>query len=264
MALTGEPHVLVVAGTDSSGGAGIARDVETIAALGLRASLAVTAVTVQTHAAVRAVHVIPAALVADQMGAAFEANRIGSVKIGLLPDRATIEAVAAALPAHPEVPAVLDPVMAASSGRRLAETTTAAALVETLLPHVFLATPNWPELARLSENPLAMSQEEAIAQGASLLDRGARHVLVKGGHAAEGKGTDILLRAGHPPVRFEGPVLAGEIRGTGCILSSAIAAALAKDFDLEQAIEKGREAVRRAFRRAGPGPAAPEPRVMPR
>jgi hydroxymethylpyrimidine/phosphomethylpyrimidine kinase len=197
--------------------------------------------------------------VADQFAAAFEANRTGSVKIGLLPDRATIKAVAAALSAYPEVPAVLDPVMAASSGRLLVETTTAAALVELLLPHIFLVTPNWPELARLSESPLATSQKEAIAQGASLLGSGARHVLVKGGHAAEGKGTDIVLRAGHPPIYFRGTALAGKVRGTGCILSSAIAAALAKGLDLEQAIEKGRDAVHQAFRRAGFGPAAPEP-----
>ena len=116
MAVNPSAHVLVVAGSDSSGGAGIARDVETIAAFGLRSSLTVTAVTVQTHDAVTQIEPMPPTLVVAQIHAAIEANAVRAVKVGMLPNPAITEAVASVLADNPLVPVVLDPVLAASSG----------------------------------------------------------------------------------------------------------------------------------------------------
>lgn len=243
------PSVLVVAGSDSSGGAGLSRDVETVAAFGLRAAVTVTAVTVQTHGEVRAVELLPPALVARQMAAALEAESIGAVKIGMLGTGETGEAVASVLEEHAHLPAVLDPVLAASSGGALLEPQAIAVLRNRLFPTCALVTPNWPELARLTGNQPAESEEEAASQGDALLALGCRALLVKGGHAPGSRSTDILLRPGHPPARFDAPRLQARMRGTGCVLSSAIAVGLARGLGLEECIEEGKKYVTQVLRK---------------
>ncbi|GLS34673.1 hydroxymethylpyrimidine/phosphomethylpyrimidine kinase [Mesorhizobium tianshanense] len=253
MALRREPHVLVVGGSDSSGGAGIARDIETISILGVRTCLAVTTVTVQTHEAVTEIHNLQPDLVADQMRAALQANEVAAIKIGMLATEQIIVAVADVLRENPQIPAVLDPVLASSSGRPLLEPGAIGVLKHELIPLCRLATPNLIELAVLAGSEQAMDEDGALQQGQKLLIAAGLHaLLIKGGHAAGCRSTDILLRSGHEPIRFDAPRLAGSMRGTGCMLASAIAAHLATGSLLEDGVRKSKLLVFERFRKIGP------------
>ncbi|OLP54824.1 hypothetical protein BJF92_13525 [Rhizobium rhizosphaerae] len=250
------PRVLVVAGTDSSGGAGIARDVETLAAFRVSASLAVTAVTAQTHAEVRAVEILKPALVAAQMRTALEAGPIGAVKIGMLATADTVAAVAECLEDWPDLPVVLDPVIASSSGRPLISEEGIALLLARLLPRAALVTPNLPEISILAD-ALPGTPDPARAgldpddAAARLLAQGCRALLIKGGHAEGREAVDRLLRPGVKPLIFRAPRHAGSMRGTGCMLASAIAAGLASGQDLPMAIAAGKAYLSARFAEAG-------------
>jgi len=245
-----EPHVLVIAGSDSSGGAGIARDVETIGALGLRSCLAVTAVTVQTHMSADRIETMPPDLVVAQMRAALGANRVRAIKIGMLGTSQAIAAVATILGDYADIPAILDPLLASSSGRALLAEDAVAALRRDLIPLCSLVTPNLAELAALAESAFALNEASACRQGNELLAAAGTAVLVKGGHAQGAQATDILLRAGHPAIRFDARRLPGQMRGTGCMLSSAIAACLALGESLEASVRKAKQYVFDRFGRA--------------
>lgn len=235
MAMTA--HVLIVAGSDSSGGAGICRDIETVSAFGLRGCLAVTAVTVQTHAAVERIEQMPPQLIAAQMHAAFTANTVAAVKIGMLGTAAAIEAVGSVLASYSRVPVVLDPVLASTSGRVLLENDAISALRRDLMPACRLVTPNLIELATLNETALASDEEDARLQGAGLSSAIRTAVLAKGGHAwGAHNAVDLLLQPDCPAFRFEAPRLQTRIRGTGCMLSSAIAASLALGQPIEASV----------------------------
>ncbi|MER9643295.1 hydroxymethylpyrimidine/phosphomethylpyrimidine kinase [Mesorhizobium sp. M0239] len=240
MALRREPHVLVVGGSDSSGGAGIARDIETLSSIGVRSCLAVTALTVQTHEAVMKIHPSQPDLVADQMRAALQANKVAAIKIGMLATAEIVVAVAAVLRENPQVPAVLDPVLASTSGRTLLEAGAIAALKGDLMPFCRLVTPNLFELALLVGSERAVDEDGVVWQGQELLAAGARALLIKGGHASGPQSTDILLRPDHESVRFDTPRLAASMRGTGCMLASSIAAHLAKAQSIEYAVRQGK------------------------
>jgi len=244
-----EPRVLVVAGSDSSGGAGIARDVEVLAERGVRASLAVTAVTAQTHERVVAVEPMPPALVMAQMEAALEAGPVGAIKIGMLATGGAVEAVASVLRKHTDIPVVLDPVLVSSSGGRLLERDGVAVLKQDLLPLCRLVTPNWLELAALTDAAPAWGEEDAFRQVNDLLDAGCGAVLVKGGHAPTDKNaTDILLRRGAAPLRFEAPRAPGTLRGSGCAFASSIAGGLAEGKPLEESIRQAKRSISRMFK----------------
>lgn len=232
--------MLVVGGSDSSGGAGIARDIETISSIGVRTCLAVTALTVQTHEAVLEIHHSQPSLVAEQMRAALQANKVGAIKIGMLATAETVGAVAAVLRENPLMPAILDPVLASTSGRTLLEGDAVAVMKRDLMPLCRLVTPNLIELALLVGAEQATDEDGTVRQGQELLAAGARAVLIKGGHASEPRSTDILLCSDHEPVRFDMPRLAASMRGTGCMLASAIAAHLAKASSLEDSVRKGK------------------------
>lgn len=238
MAMT--KHVLIVAGSDSSGGAGIARDIETVSAFRLRACLAVTAITVQTHRKVGAVEPVQPDLVAAQMRAALEANDVAAIKLGMLGSASTVVAVAAILAEHPAIPAVLDPVLASSSGRPLLDEAGRGALMDRLMPLCRLVTPNLPELALLTESEPAKNEGEAVRQANMLVGQGARAVLVKGGHGTGAVSTDILVESGKPNVRFDAPRLDAQLRGTGCMLASAIAANIALSRSLEEGVSRSK------------------------
>lgn len=242
------PHVLVVAGSDSSGGAGIARDVETIAAFGLRSCLAVTAVTVQTHDAVEAVELVAPDLVAAQMRAALAANPVAAVKIGMLGTADTVSAVADVLQDQPGLPVVLDPVLISTSGRALLAPDAAAVLRERLMPRCRLVTPNLPELALLTGLPQATDETELLRQARRLLDDGVRALLVKGGHATGETSTDLLIRRDKPPFRLDAPRLEAAMRGTGCMLASSVAAHLAHGKTMEEAVRRAKRHVFDALR----------------
>jgi hydroxymethylpyrimidine/phosphomethylpyrimidine kinase len=243
MALRREPHVLVVGGSDSSGGAGIARDVETIASIGVRTCLAITAVTVQTHDAVRDIHHLQPGLVADQMRAALQANEVTAIKIGMLATARIISAVATVLRENPHIPAVLDPVLASSSGRQLLQPRAIGIMKRDLMPLCRLVTPNLIELAVLTSSELAEDDDDTLRQGTLLLATGAQTLLLKGGHATAPQSTDILMSSDHEPIHFDMPRLAGSMRGTGCMLASAIAARLAKARRLEDSVREGKRLV---------------------
>ncbi|QND61074.1 hydroxymethylpyrimidine/phosphomethylpyrimidine kinase [Mesorhizobium huakuii] len=243
MALKRDPYVLVVGGSDSSGGAGIARDIETISSIGVRTCLAVTALTVQTHEAVTAIHHVQPSLVADQMRAALQANHVAAIKIGMLATADIITAVAAVLRENPQVPAVLDPVLASTSGRALLEAGAIAAMKSDLMPLCRLVTPNLVELALLVGSELAVDEDGAVLQGQELMAAAAQALVIKGGHASGPRSTDILLRSDQEPIRFDTPRLAASMRGTGCMLASAIAAHLAKANPLEDSVREGKRLV---------------------
>ncbi|RWJ05746.1 hydroxymethylpyrimidine/phosphomethylpyrimidine kinase [Mesorhizobium sp.] len=257
MAMRTDPQVLVVAGSDSSGGAGIVRDIETLAAFGLRACVAVTAVTVQTHDEMRAIQPMPADLVAAQMRAAFE-NLVAAAKIGMLGTTEAVEAVASVLRERASVPVVLDPVLAASSGRALADGEALAALKHTLLPLCSVVTPNLPELAMLTGTQEAVDEQDIVEQAGVLLDAGAPAVLAKGGHATGDQSVDLLLRPGFPPLRFTARRLNAKLRGSGCMLASALAAGLAVGAPLEEAAHDARRHVLRQLHRHVSGSGASE------
>lgn len=241
MAMNG--HVLIVAATDSSGGAGLSCDVGTVAAFGLPSAVAVTAVTVQTHQAVRQIEAIAPAIVAAQMRAAMESQQIAAIKIGMLATAETVASVAAVLTEHEAIPVVLDPVLAASSGGELLTPQAMALLRSQLMPLCRIVTPNIGELARLSGGKPARNEQEIMDQGMALLDNGARSILVKGGHGQGCESVDFLLEAGQPVRRFSAPRLCRQMRGTGCMLASAIAAAMAAGSDLENSVAKAKNHV---------------------
>ncbi|OWU67059.1 hypothetical protein ATO2_16720 [Roseovarius sp. 22II1-1F6A] len=238
------PRVLFIGGTDSSGGAGLARDIATAAQMGAETCIAVTAVTAQTDAAVTAVHPVPPHEVAAQVRAA---GRVGAVKIGMLGSAEIVAAVANALPA---APLVLDPVLGSSSGHALLDDQGIDALISDLLPRTTLLTPNLPELQRLSHRlGLGEHVDEATCVSA-LIARGCQAVLVKGGHAVPGSYCeDRLYLARGAPRMFRGPRYETSLRGTGCQLASAISVTLGEGGDLYAAISKARSLVMSRFQR---------------
>jgi hydroxymethylpyrimidine/phosphomethylpyrimidine kinase len=234
--------VLVIAGCDSSGGAGLVRDVRTLAHFGVQALCAVTAVTAQSDAEVSAVHLIPSELVSAQIRAALVSRRVAAIKLGMLATRATVLAVAASIPPRTAVPLVLDPVLAASSGAELLDEAGRAALLETLLPRVTLLTPNIPEAAALLGTPRAHTEEELLRQGEALRALGPEAVLLKGGHGSSAAATDLLFEA-EAVHRLTAPRIAATRRGTGCALAAAIAAGLAVGLELHTACARAKQHV---------------------
>jgi hydroxymethylpyrimidine/phosphomethylpyrimidine kinase len=224
--------VLVIAGSDPGGSAGLARDLHTLAQLRVPALCVLTAVTVQSDREVSGVHVIPAHVVRAQIEAALSTGRITAVKVGMLATRATVLAVAATLPPRQALPLVVDPVLAASSGGTLLDDAGRAALVETLLPRISVLTPNIPEAAALLGMDAARDEEQLLRQGRALLALGPEAVLLKGGHGGGAHSTDLLLTGAGPPTRFTAARSAAQRRGTGCALASAIAAGLAAGLDV--------------------------------
>lgn len=243
--------VLVIAGTDPGGGAGLLRDVQTLNALGVTARCAVTAVTAQTDAAVWDVRVMSAELVRAQIAAAFAAGPVAAIKIGMLATADTVVSVAQALHARPDVPLVLDPVLASSSGAVLLDEHGQQALREHLLPRSLLLTPNIPEAAALLGEAPAGSESEALAQGLRLLALGPQAVLLKGGHASGADAVDLLLARGEPVRRLGAARLAAGMRGSGCALACAIAAHLARGLDLQAACRAAKTYVTALIEKSG-------------
>jgi hydroxymethylpyrimidine/phosphomethylpyrimidine kinase len=232
--------VLVIAGSDSSGGAGLARDLRTLTDLEVPALCALTAVTAQTDAAVLAVHVIPEATLRAQIAAAFATRAVAVVKIGMLATAASVRAVAESLAAHRPVPLVLDPVLVSSSGTALLDTSGREALLQQLLPRAALITPNIPEAAMLLGLSAAGNESDALGQAQQLVARGARAVLLKGGHAHGPECVDLLLMRDRPLERLTSPRQDVRMRGTGCALAAAIAAYLAQGLELPVACARAK------------------------
>lgn len=233
--MAGTPVALTIAGSDSGGGAGIQADLKTFSALGVYGASVVAAITAQNTRGVTAVAEVAPDMVAAQLEAVLDDIAVGAVKVGMLFSPAIVAAVAAGL-ARTAAPLVLDPVMVAKSGDALLQPPAVVALVDALLPRATLLTPNLPEAARLLGEDEATTPDEAAAQGRRLLALGPRAVLMKGGHARGARCTDLLVtEAG--TFRFEAPRIAtANTHGTGCSLSSAIAAGLARGLPLVEAV----------------------------
>jgi hydroxymethylpyrimidine/phosphomethylpyrimidine kinase len=234
--------VLVIGGVDSSGGAGLSRDADTLARLGLETLCAVTAVTAQSDTQVIRIHCVPPEVVNAQIESALGTGRVAAIKIGMLGTQATVLVVARLLE-RAAVPVVLDPVLAASSGAALLDADGEAALRAVLLPHATLLTPNIPEAATLLAAPRARSEEQLLQQGRRLLALGPHAVLLKGGHADGPQALDLLLLPGEPPRRLAVPRRAVGRRGTGCVLSTAVAAGLADGLELAAACVRAKDVV---------------------
>jgi hydroxymethylpyrimidine/phosphomethylpyrimidine kinase len=241
------PIALTIAGSDCSGGAGIQADLKSFAALGVYGASVITALTAQNTKGVIAIHAVPADFVTAQIDAVFGDLDVGAVKIGMVAQPATIDAIAAGLKRWSAKHVVLDPVMVATSGDRLLATEAIEALRTKLIPRAALITPNLPEAAALLDEPVAESAAAIERQGMRLLALGCPAVLIKGGHGQGTESTDYLFR-GDGVVALAAPRIATEnTHGTGCSLSSAIAAGLAKGEDMETAVRNAKTFVSAAI-----------------
>ncbi|MGH6862805.1 MAG: bifunctional hydroxymethylpyrimidine kinase/phosphomethylpyrimidine kinase [Methylocella sp.] len=254
-------NLLSIAGFDPSGGAGIAADLKTFAALGCNGMAVIAALTAQNSQGVRAVHLPPANFVATQIDAVFEDIDVAAVKIGMLASAAVVEAVADRLAFHKPRFIVLDPVLTATSGDALSAADASEAIVQHLFPLATLVTPNFSEAARLSNHAIPADREGMRPAAALLHARGAKAVLLKGGNLS-GATSDDLLFDGASYRLFSVPrVATRNTHGTGCTLSSAIAACLAQGFALGEAIGTAKTYLTGALTTAdelsvghGPGP----------
>jgi hydroxymethylpyrimidine/phosphomethylpyrimidine kinase len=267
------PAVLVIAATDSSGGAGLTRDVRVLTDFGVDALCVVTAVTAQSDKKVTAVHHVPPEVIRAQIAAAFATRQIGAIKIGMLGTQATVEAVVAELlavrsssdvSAHMggqsggsplgasvraegrrqrsglnaslagAIPIVVDPVLVSTSGGMLLDAAGQAALTASLFRIATLVTPNIPEAAALLGEPLAANEADLIRQGEKLLGFGSEAILLKGGHRDGEEAVDLLI-SGASIERIASKRVVGSCRGTGCALASGIAAGLAAGNSLGEA-----------------------------
>ncbi|WP_230533641.1 bifunctional hydroxymethylpyrimidine kinase/phosphomethylpyrimidine kinase [Microvirga roseola] len=238
---------VTIAGSDSGGGAGIQADLKTFSALGVYGASVVTALTAQNTMGVQGIHDVPPAFVTQQFDSVFSDLDVKAVKIGMLSRSATIEAVAEGLRRHDRAQVVLDPVMVAASGNRLLASDAIGALRQVLLPKALLVTPNLPEAAALLDEPQAEDEQAMCRQAERILALGPKAVLVKGGHGAGRESTDILLDA-QGVRRFTAPrIETRNIHGTGCTLSSAIAAGLANGLSLSNAVAAGKDFISAAI-----------------
>ena len=244
-------NVLSIAGSDPSGGAGIQADLKTFAARGVYGMAALTALTAQNTQGVSGVHLLPPAFVAAQIKAVFADIRVEAVKIGMIANAAIARAVADALAPHAAIPIVLDPVMIAKGGAALLDPAAVDETIAGLLPLATLLTPNLPEAAALLGETVADTREAMADQAMRLRRLGPANVLVKGGHLGGSDSPDVLATE-HGLVWFEAVrTPTANTHGTGCTLSSALAAELAKGATLEEAMTSAKGYLAAAIAAAG-------------
>jgi hydroxymethylpyrimidine/phosphomethylpyrimidine kinase len=238
---------LTIAGSDSSGGAGIQADLKTFAALRVYGASAITALTAQNTQGVTGIHDVPPNFIVAQIDAVFADLDVGAVKIGMLSRAAAIEAVAGVLDRHDAKNIVLDPVMVAASGARLLADDAIATLQKSLIPRALLITPNLPEAAALTGTAVAGNEADMVAQARALIAAGARNVLIKGGHGEGAESADLLIGPDLNERLAATRHATRNTHGTGCTLSSAIAAGLAKGLDLAAAVRAAKAYVTAAI-----------------
>lgn len=240
------PIAVTIAGSDSSGGAGIEADLKTFSALGVYGAAVITALTAQNTQGVFAIHDVPADFIAAQINAVFTDLEVGAVKIGILGTAAAVDVVAAALDRYRPRNMVLDPVMVASSGDQLLAANALGRLRE-LLARARVVTPNLLEAATLLGALPAHDEDEMRAQARKLLELGPGAVLIKGGHGGGPESVDLLVE-GDACLRLAAPrVATRNTHGTGCTFASAIAAGLAKGLSLEDAAKEAKSYVSAAI-----------------
>ncbi len=243
-------RVLVIAGSDSGGGAGVQADIKTVTALGGYAATAITALTAQNTRAVIDVLPIPAAFVAKQMRAVLDDIGADCIKTGMLCNRDVIDAVCEVLAEKGEgIPIVVDPVLCAHDGTRLLDPNAVRQLTSRLFPRATLLTPNVPEAEALTGMCIDV-RDGMVEAGRKLLALGPAAVLVKGGHLSERSVCDVLVRG--ETVKLYEHLRLGDrlLHGTGCTLASAIATGIAQGIGLYEAVRRARAYVFEAIRRA--------------
>jgi hydroxymethylpyrimidine/phosphomethylpyrimidine kinase len=243
-------RVLVVAGSDSGGGAGIQADIKTVTMLDAYAATAITALTAQNTQSVFGILPVSPDFIRQQIEVVLDDIGADAIKTGMLHDAAVIETIAAVIEQRaPEVPLVVDPVMAAKGGARLIDPDAVDVLKRLLIPRALVLTPNLPEAEILSGMNISSAAEMRRA-GERLLMLGCRAVLVKGGHLPGDTVSDVLVTATGARV-WESPRLATRhTHGTGCTLASAIAAGVSQGLDIEHAVDRARSYVHRAIAEA--------------
>jgi hydroxymethylpyrimidine/phosphomethylpyrimidine kinase len=256
-------RVLIVAGSDSGGGAGIQGDIKTVSALGGYAMTAITALTAQNTLGVHGVHSVPAAFVAQQMRVVLDDIGADAIKTGMLHTAEVVAAVADVLEEYPQIPLILDPVMIAKGGAALLQPEAVELLIRRLLPRALLITPNLPEAEALVKNDDPMigyepikSVADMISTGKKILSYGSYAVLLKGGHLSEETLTDIFIQrphlsSDHRIIEFPSPRIdTRHTHGTGCALASAIAAGIAQGMALPDAVGRAHRYVQYAIANA--------------
>lgn len=241
------PIALTIAGSDSSGGAGIQADLKTFSAFGVYGASVLTALTAQNTHGVQGVEPVRPEFVTAQLKSVLDDLDVRAIKTGMLANSAIVSAVADALKRAPTIPVIVDPVMVATSGDRLLAPDAIAAYKNELFPRAMLVTPNLPEAAALLGAGMARSEDEAVGQARAIAAFGSRAVLVKGGHGQGDTAVDILVR-GDVVVRLTAPRIETQhTHGTGCTLSAAIAALLARGEALETAVRRAKDYVSAAI-----------------
>jgi hydroxymethylpyrimidine/phosphomethylpyrimidine kinase len=241
---------LSIAGSDPSGGAGLQADLKTFAAYRVYGTAVVTACTVQNTRGVQATHPVSPEIVGAQLAAVLEDLAVGAAKTGLLPDGATVRAVAAVLAGRPALPLVVDPVLVSTSGHALAGDSTLAALRHTLLPIAALVTPNLAEAAALTGRPVG-TREDMRRAARALVDAGARAALVTGGHLVD-SACDVFCDGTHVHDLDAPRITTASSHGTGCTLAAAVTAGLARGEALDAAVVRAKRYVTRALAGARP------------
>ena len=243
-------RVLIIAGSDSGGGAGIQADIKTASAFGCYAMTAVTAVTVQNTLGVHAIHPIPTKIVRDQILACLSDIGADAIKIGMLGSASVVRAVAVVLAKHARnIPIVLDPVMISTSGKPLLAQSAVDPLVRKLFPLAALVTPNIPEAKKLAAMRGTRS-EDAVRAARKLIAMGAKAALIKGGHATKSTVDDVLVWEKGVEIYAFPRIATRHTHGTGCTLSTAIACALAQGLSMPLAVGRAREFVQKAIETA--------------
>lgn len=241
------PSVLTIAGSDSGGGAGIQADLKTFSALGCFGTSAITAVTVQNTCGVSGIHSIPPSIVGDQIRAVMDDIKPAAIKIGMVHSADLANTIAETLQDYPHVPVVLDPVMVATSGDKLIEDSTIDVLRKVLFPLAAIVTPNLDE-AQILAGMRIKSLEEMKEAARKILQTGCGSVLVKGGHLKGSRLYDVWLsRYGTEKVYESDFIESKNTHGTGCTLSSAIAAFLARGLNLAEALQESKSYIWQAI-----------------
>jgi hydroxymethylpyrimidine/phosphomethylpyrimidine kinase len=243
------PIALTIAGSDSSGGAGIQADLKTFTALGVYGASVLTALTAQNTQGVQGVAPVEPSFVALQLRSVLTDLEVGAAKTGMLATAAVIGAVVTTLKEFPGIPLVVDPVMVATSGDVLLQADAIDAVRHELLPIARVVTPNLPEAARLLDTVVADNEAAVEAQGREIMRRfKCRAVLMKGGHGGGADAVDVLIDGDGPAVRLAAPrVATRHTHGTGCTLSAAIAALLATGAEFAEAVERAKAYIQAAI-----------------
>lgn len=249
--MTAKPaRVLIIAGSDSGGGAGIQADIKTVTALGAYAMTAITAVTVQDTTGVHGVHAVPVNIVRDQIVRVMDDIGADAIKTGMLLSAEVVDMVADVLRAHAKgIPIIVDPVMIAKGGAKLLDDNAVAVLKKKLLPLATVVTPNAPEAAALTGKKIE-TVDDLVAAGKALLALGAKSALVKGGHLKGDTITDVLVAKDGVQLYRSARIAGTSTHGTGCTLASALATGLAQGFTLEDSVARARAFVQEAIRTA--------------